>query len=165
MIPRRSILAQFLLLGASILHGATANAATRRKRRRRSSRVATRSLGAKSTEAMNKAEFVQPNYAKWRQVKVGMQQSEVLALLGEPRYGKTKIPNFLLLFPIRRARRPRLLVTAGVPHHPIAFVGKQKGRWRVRAQNNLGRSDWSDYRYFTLCVVTRMPRVWQRSQD
>ncbi len=36
-------------------------------------------------------------------------------------------------------------------HAPYAvdtFVGKNMGRWRVRAANEIGASEWSEYRYF-----------------
>lgn len=42
--------------------------------------------------------------------------------------------------------------TSGVPHHAVCFVGKQRGRWRVRAHNMLGLSKWSDYRYFEFTI-------------
>ncbi len=42
--------------------------------------------------------------------------------------------------------------TAEVPHYPVSFVGMGEGRWRVRAENRVGRSKWSDYWYFRFTV-------------
>ncbi len=38
------------------------------------------------------------------------------------------------------------LEICNVPHHTI--IGSPKGRWRVRAHNRLGRSEWSEYRRY-----------------
>jgi len=35
-----------------------------------------------------------------------------------------------------------------VPFYMTNFVGGQPGRFRVKARNKLGESDWSKYRYF-----------------
>ena len=39
-----------------------------------------------------------------------------------------------------------------IPYLAIAFSGKNKGRWRVKARNHIGESDWTPYRHFTFTV-------------
>jgi hypothetical protein len=34
------------------------------------------------------------------------------------------------------------------PYHCAAFAGAQMGRWRVKARNSMGESEWSEYREF-----------------
>ena len=48
--------------------------------------------------------------------------------------------------------RPERQWTTGIPYHPITFSGEQAGRWRVRARNQLGASDWSKFRTFRFDV-------------
>lgn len=36
-----------------------------------------------------------------------------------------------------------------MPYCSLDFAGMGKGRWRVRAENSVGESEWSNYRYFT----------------
>lgn len=33
-------------------------------------------------------------------------------------------------------------------HFVVLFIGAQPGRWRVRARNSLGESEWSEWRFF-----------------
>lgn len=35
-----------------------------------------------------------------------------------------------------------------VPHWHLSWVGANEGRWRVKAINHLGESEWSEYRHF-----------------
>lgn len=44
------------------------------------------------------------------------------------------------------------LRSATMPYLAIAFSGKQAARWRVRARNSLGASDWSEGRTFRFNV-------------
>lgn len=39
-----------------------------------------------------------------------------------------------------------------VPFFMTTFVGAQLGRFRIKAKNKFGESDWSDYRYFSFTV-------------
>jgi hypothetical protein len=39
-------------------------------------------------------------------------------------------------------------VACSIPYYAVLFPGTQKGRWRVRAKNQLGASGWSLYRIF-----------------
>ena len=39
-----------------------------------------------------------------------------------------------------------------IPFFMTTFGGAQPGRFRVKAKNKLGESDWSDYRYFSFTV-------------
>ncbi len=39
-----------------------------------------------------------------------------------------------------------------IPFFMTDFVGAQPGRFRVKAKNKIGESDWSEYRYFSFTV-------------
>lgn len=39
-----------------------------------------------------------------------------------------------------------------IPFFMTGFVGAQSGRFRVKAKNKIGESDWSEYRYFSFTV-------------
>jgi hypothetical protein len=47
---------------------------------------------------------------------------------------------------------PHINSASRIPYLAIVFVGNQGGRWRVRARDATGVSDWSDYRTFTFSV-------------
>jgi hypothetical protein len=266
MTTRRRFLSLAGLLGAAGVHGSSAEGALRRRRfccglrgaRAAEVGAAVVDRGPAAGPDVKRPEFVQPDYAKWRQVEVGMPRDEVLKLLGEPLYRQDEDPE-LSNFPTKEERHfnafsyhwtygrldfadprvpdmfefsiafrlstqqvrhiydpfnarlsddglptvPRLVLPADgsrwshfprfldlrwepsagvypiryeiewafaqylgegaaakpgylpmesqfsdVPHHVLAFVGSQPGRWRVRAENKLGRSAWSEYRGF-----------------
>jgi hypothetical protein len=44
------------------------------------------------------------------------------------------------------------LLHTGVPYCVITFAGMSPGRWRVKARNAKGESEWSAYRYFDFKV-------------
>jgi hypothetical protein len=43
-------------------------------------------------------------------------------------------------------------MTSDAPYDAYAFGGRQPGRWRVRARNSVGESQWSEYRHFEFTV-------------
>jgi hypothetical protein len=46
----------------------------------------------------------------------------------------------------RVAWTPNSRVTTNMPYAAIELKGKNRARWRVRARNELGTSEWSEYR-------------------
>lgn len=40
------------------------------------------------------------------------------------------------------------VVKTDIPYYPLIFVGSQPGRWKVRAVNDVGQSEWSEWRTF-----------------
>ena len=251
MPTRRTFLSLCALVGTAGLTESTAHAATRRFRRRSFFGTRCGSVSEPSTASKNEAEFIQPDYGKWQQVKIGMHRDDVLRLLGEPlhrqdadptvssylwefghlEFAHPAIPSggfgFLISFEFSTHRVdevwdpfdgqlsndgvptvPRLVLphddsqwnhfprfldlrwqpssgrypiryeievsvgqdvwegsdvvsveyvalpsrTSDVPHHTISFVGKQEGRWRVRAENRLGQSEWSEFHHFEFTV-------------
>lgn len=58
-------------------------------------------------------------------------------------------------YEVRKAEKNAVLVyhnaddlVSELPYAAFSFGGKNPGRWRVRAKNELGESEWSDWRLF-----------------
>jgi hypothetical protein len=245
----------FLALAATLLPLQKAIGGPFRRRRCVPSKVVRDVPKATPAVAKTGDSFIQPDYDKWGQVKVGMTEAEVLDLMGKPiereteesviaefregggmtkaeatqylrsliayrfqwLYGRIKYdsPAFprtydftlyfnqgrlaekddpfggqlspdgkpttpFLILPVNGAsfnHYPRFLdlrwypspgeypmeydldvdlidgpLHCRLPHAVLSFRGKGPGRWRVKARNRLGESDWSKYRTFEFTV-------------
>lgn len=58
----------------------------------------------------------------------------------ESEFGQPGNAGNVWVFPVQKQCK--------MPHCVIVHPGKSPGRWRVKAKNSLGESEWSDWRGF-----------------
>ena len=84
MMARRQFIAQLSAGAIAICHPASLLAAGHCRRRVRRPRTSCGSKKSAAKRVKSGDDFIQPDYEMWQQLKVGMSQAEVVALLGKP---------------------------------------------------------------------------------